>query len=202
MGGFHGSGHRATDTVTANPARYKRAQGGEDCYVQRAQFPCNFATNACNFDFEDAHEWQNWIPKAGFEWKPRSELLVYSFWTKGIRSGGYNFRNVNPLVAAGPTREEVQGSFEIGVKSDWANRRLRLNAAWFHNDIDDLQREIVVVDPVAGAAQVIRNSADARIQGAELEAIAALGGDLLVTATVGYTDAEYEDPRLTGAVDQ
>lgn len=182
-----------SDTLTANlGVRYtKEHKEARVATFNALNSPCDFATNACRFDFDDAHDWQSWIPKLGFDWKPRTDLLLYTFWTKGVRSGGYNFRNVNPLVAAGPTEQETQNTFEIGAKSEWADRRLRLNAAYFHNDIDDLQREIVVVDPVAGAAQVIRNSADARIQGAELEAVAALGADLLLTASVGYTDADY-----------
>jgi len=153
--------------------------------------PCNFASNECNFDFRDSHTWESWIPKVGFEWKADQDILLYSFWTKGIRSGGYNFRNVNPLVVAGPTDEEEQDSFEIGVKSDWANGRLRLNAAVFHNDIADLQREVVLVDPTAGVAQVIRNSADARLRGMEIEAVFAPLDPLVLTASAGYTDAEY-----------
>jgi len=182
-----------SSTLTANLGmRYtKEHKEAKVATFNALNSPCSFITNECNFDFRDSHDWQNWIPKLGFEWKPRESLLLYSFWTKGVRSGGYNFRNVNPLVAAGPTAQEVQSTIEIGVKSEWANRRLRFNAAYFHNDIDDLQREIVVVDPVAGAAQVIRNSADARIQGVEIETVAALGPDLLLTAYGGYTDAKY-----------
>lgn len=153
--------------------------------------PCDFASNACNFDFSDSHTWNNWIPKVGLQWKVGQDVLLYSFWTQGVRSGGYNFRNVNPLVAAGPTSEEKQDSFEIGIKSDWADGRLRLNAAAFYNDISNLQREVSIPDPSAALAQVIRNSADARLQGMEVEIMFAPLERLLLSASAGYTDADY-----------
>lgn len=184
---------RVADALTLNLGlRYtKEHKEARIATFNALSSPCNFQTNACNFDFRDSHGWESWIPKIGFQWTAAEDVLLYSFWTQGVRSGGYNFRNVNPLVAAGPTDEEEQRSFELGLKSDWAGRRLRLNAAYFHNDIDDLQREIVVVDPVAGVAQVIRNSADATVQGFEVESAIAAGADLVLTASVGYTDAEY-----------
>lgn len=182
-----------TNTLTLNLGlRYtKERKKAQIATFNALNSPCDFATNVCNFDFNDSHSWDNWIPKVGFEWKAAPDLLLYSFWTQGIRSGGYNFRNVNPLVAAGPTDEEKQDSFEIGLKSDWADGRLRLNAAAFYNDISDLQREVAVPDPTAALAQVIRNSADARLQGVEIEAVFAPLDGLVLSASVGYTDAEY-----------
>jgi len=153
--------------------------------------PCDFRTTVCAFDFRDSHNWDNWVPKLGFTWAIRDEALAYFFWTKGVRSGGYNFRNTNPLVAPGPTDAEKQDSFELGMKSEWANRRARLNAALFYNDIDGLQREIILADPVAGLAQVIRNSADARIRGFEVEGALVPVPGLTLTAAVGHTDADY-----------
>ncbi|HLS81269.1 MAG TPA: TonB-dependent receptor [Steroidobacter sp.] len=182
-----------SDALTLNlGVRYtKEHKEAQVATFNALQSPCSFATNECTFDFRDEQSWENWIPKVGFEWRPLDDVLLYSFWTKGVRSGGYNFRNVNPLVAAGPTKEEKQDSFEFGIKSDLADHRLRLNVAAFYNDIADLQREVVTVDPVAGVAQVIRNSADARIRGVEVEATFAPIDALAFSAAVGYTDAEY-----------
>lgn len=182
-----------TDSLTLNLGlRYtKEHKEAQVATFNAMRSPCNFITEVCNFDFRDAHTWDSWIPKIGFQWQAGQNVMLYSYWTKGIRSGGYNFRNVNPLVAAGPTDQEEQNSFEIGVKSDWADQRLRLNTTVFYNDISDLQREIAVVDPVAGIAQVIRNSADARLQGFEVEAVVTPVHNLVLTASVGYTDANY-----------
>lgn len=182
-----------TDAFTLNLGlRYtKERKSAKVATFNALNSPCDFASNVCAFDFRDEHEWSNWIPKLGFQWRLSPDLQLYSFWTKGVRSGGYNFRNVNPLVAAGPTGEEKQDSYELGLKSDWAQGRVRLNLAAFHNDIADLQREVVTVDPVAGVAQVIRNSADARLRGVEIETHVAATDRLTLTASAGYTDAEY-----------
>lgn len=182
-----------SDTLTVNLGlRYtQERKSAQVATFNPVSSPCQFETNACDFDFRDSHEWTSWIPKLGLQWRAGPDALLYTFWTKGVRSGGYNFRNVNPAVAAGPTDQEKQDAFELGIKSDWAQGRLRLNLAAFHNEITDLQREVVVVHPIAGVAQVIRNSADARLRGLELEAVAALTERLTLSASAGYTDADY-----------
>lgn len=166
---------------------------------------CNFNTLVCNYDFRGAKDWTSWIPKVGLQWRPSDDLQVYAFWTKGVRSGGYNFRNVNSLIAPGPTDQESQNSFEVGFKAELLDRKVRLNAAYFYNDINGLQREFNLSDPVAGIAQVIRNSADATIQGVEIEASFFPIENLAITASLGYThgayDAVYVDISNDGVVD-
>ena len=46
--------------------------------------------------------------------KSKTETVnVYGHWTKGVRSGGYNFRNGNQLIPPGPTDEEIVDPFEL-----------------------------------------------------------------------------------------
>ncbi|WP_444921516.1 TonB-dependent receptor [Microbulbifer sp. CnH-101-G] len=165
-----------------------------------ASIPLNTCTlSGCSsYDFEDSESWSAFTPKVGLQWTVSDDTQLYTFWTKGFRSGGYNFRNagINPLTgkpyAPQATDQEEQSSFEIGAKVDWLDGRLRTNMAVFHNTIDDMQREENLPDAVTGVAQIIRNTADATIRGAELEAMAALSENLLFTFNVGYVDGDYD----------
>ena len=121
------------------------------------------------------------------------DAQIYAFWTKGFRSGGYNLRNTSPLAAPGPFGPETQKSAELGAKADWLDGRLRTNFALFHNQIDDMQREINLPSGATGVIQIIRNTADATIQGAELELQAAFTPDFLMTLQYGYVDGEYDE---------
>ena len=71
-------------------------------------------------------------------------------------------------------------------------RGQRVNLSVFRNSLGDLQREIVVPGPL-GVSQVIRNTANARVQGFEVEGQAFLAPRFLVTANVGYLDGRYTD---------
>ena len=152
--------------------------------------------NGCAiYDFKDSESWSAFTPKVGLQWNLADNAQIYSFWTKGFRSGGYNMRNTGLLYQPGPTDQEEQTSFEIGGKADWFDGRVRTNMALFHNTIDDMQREENLADPVFSVVQYIRNTADATIQGAEFEAMAAATDNLLFTFNVGYVDGQYDSVR-------
>lgn len=156
---------------------------------------CAVEPRECNFAFQDSEEWSNLTPKLGMDWKASEDLLVYGFWTKGFRSGGYNLRNTSPTAAPGPFDEEKQDSFETGLKSDLFGGRLRVNGAVYYNEVEDLQREINLPDPTTGLVQVIRNTADATIWGAEADLQWLVTDQLLLMGSFGYTNGEYDEVR-------
>ncbi len=151
--------------------------------------------------FSDKEDWQNLSPKIGFQYDWNDTTQVYGHFTEGVRSGGYNFRITNALAfealfPAGQSRafdEETVKTFELGFKHDTADGRGQLNAAVFFNDIADMQRELNLSSPSSGVAQTIINTADAEILGFEAEGRYAVTDNLLLTANIGITDAEYTD---------
>ena len=163
---------------------------------------CNFATETCRYNFPGPgfpgvpgkDSWDNFLPKLGFEWQPEDRVLVYGNWSRGVRSGGYNVRDAAFAIpiAPGPYGPERQDAFELGWKSDWFERRLRVNGAVFYDEIKDLQRDVNSTDPAVGVVQTTRNTADATIKGAELEVVGALGDNLVLSANAGYTDGKYD----------
>jgi iron complex outermembrane receptor protein len=158
---------------------------------------CNIVEGpACPFDFVDDESWDNWAPKLGATYHIDDRQRVYSHWTVGYRSGGYNLRNTSfdPADTPGPFDEEEVNNFEIGYKSthDWG----RLNAAIFYNEIDDMQRELNLPSQGAGVIQLVRNTADATITGIEVDGTFSLTERLLLLASVGYIDAEYDTVRF------
>jgi iron complex outermembrane receptor protein len=150
-------------------------------------------------DFGDSESWSDVSPRIGLQWTPAPDSQIYGYWAKGFRSGGYNFRNTDPGVAPGPFDAEDQSSYELGWKQDFAQGRVRLNAALFHNTIERIQREINTPGAL-GVTQVIRNVGDATIQGGELEARVRVLDGLTLALQAGYTDGEYDsiDFDLTG----
>jgi iron complex outermembrane receptor protein len=202
-GAFVSGDWHITDTWTLNSGiRYSR----ETKDVKVANLTpggCDIFAETCNYLFVNDKTWSDVTPKVGFQWQPDDTTQIYGFWARGFRSGGYNFRNANPLVRPGPFDAEQQNSFEIGLKQDIAGA-VRVNAAVFFNQIDDLQREIITPVAGVGTVQIITNSADAEVKGAELEVQVDLG-NLTLGAQGGYTDGEYTTIRYdlnnNGAID-
>ncbi|KTE00948.1 ligand-gated channel [Sphingopyxis sp. H038] len=154
---------------------------------------CNLDTIICTTNFADSDKWKGFTPKIGLQWQPGDDTQVYGVYTRGFRSGGYNLRNTDPNVPPGPFDQEVQDSFELGVKQQFG--RNRINVAGFYNRIKDLQREIVLPGPL-GASQVIRNTADATIKGIEAEGLFFILPNLALSGQVGYVDGQYRNVQF------
>lgn len=103
--------------------------------------------------------WSALTPKLGLEIRPRENVMLYGAVTAGYKSGGYNSISLQPAFD-----EETVTSFEIGIKSSVADRKVRINAAAFHYDYDDLQVAVLYPD-----RSVVENAAKARIRGLDFE---------------------------------
>ena len=158
------------------------------------QNECNVTFGTCDFDFIDEETWNAWSGKLGFGYSISDDMRMYAHWSRAQRSGGYNLRNtaidiVN--LGPGPFDEETVDNLELGFKSELGGRG-RLNAAVFYNQIDDMQREINLADPISGVVQVIKNTADAEIFGFEIEGLFGLGDNTVLMASLGWIDPKYK----------
>jgi iron complex outermembrane receptor protein len=191
LGAFAAVDWHFTDTLTLNlGARYsyerKRANigavrtGGGDV-----------ATRSFIPDFSDTHTWRDLTPRVGLQFQPSSLTQVYGFYTKGFRSGGYNFRNTTVGAIPGPVDAEAQNAFELGIKQALPGNAGHINVALFRNDIDHIQRDITVPSTTTGVAQVTRNVGDARIQGFEADVQVKVVRGVVLGGQLGYTDGKY-----------
>lgn len=156
--------------------------------------PCNVIDDTCAFDFSDEESWTSIDPKIGVTYNINDDALVYAHWARGHRSGGYNLRNTaadTVNFGPGPFDEETVDNFELGFKSEWTWGRI--NGALFFNDISDMQREVLLTDPISGVVQLVRNTADAEIFGFEVDSVFFLSPSLVLDVSVGWLDADYTD---------
>ncbi|NML08413.1 TonB-dependent receptor [Sphingomonas sp. G-3-2-10] len=124
-----------------------------------------------------------------YQWTP--DVMTYAKFGTGYRSGGFNVR----ASAAGqrfdfPAERATAG--EIGLKSELFDRRVRLNASLWYTDYKDLQTT-VYTNNAGGAASGFTNPAKATFQGFEAEFTAIPVNHLTLSASVGYTDADYQE---------
>ena len=162
---------------------------------------CSVIDDTCPDDVDDSNTWENFAPKIGLQYFFTDETQAYGSWTRGFRSGGYNFRITDPtlfqqqlaLTGEPSFDEETVDSFEIGLKTTTPDGRGRINLAGFFTQIQDLQREINISGGPASVNQFILNTADADIYGFEFDGQYALTDNLLIMANVGIIEAEYTE---------
>ncbi len=146
----------------------------------------------CNFDDLNG-DWTYVTPKIGFQWQLNDTAQIYSFWAQGYRSGGFNFRNAKPtVIPPGPTKEERNTTIEIGYKSEFRDGRVRVNAAVFSNEIEDMQRELNLGDPDVVVLQGTINAGDVTIWGFELDFVGMVTDNISLSASYGYQHGEYD----------
>lgn len=127
----------------------------------------------------------------GMDYALTDDIMIYASYSTGFKSGGFNGRAAT-ASALGPFDPEEARAWEIGMKSDWFDRRLRVNLAAFWNEYDGLQ--IQVFRPAAsgsGEESITANAAEERARGIELELTAIPVPNLTLELSVGYLDAEY-----------
>jgi iron complex outermembrane receptor protein len=136
-----------------------------------------------------------WTPRFAVNYEPNENLLLFASATRGFKSGGWNARGTAPNQLL-PFDPETVWSYELGVKSDWLDRRLRANVTFFHLDVSELQTISGLVNPATGAITFLtRNFADYRNTGVEAEFQAIPVTGLNVYANIGYQDDKYIVPR-------
>ncbi|WP_428819421.1 TonB-dependent receptor [Microbulbifer sp. MCCC 1A16149] len=145
-------------------------------------------------DYTNGDSWGQFSPKAGLDYIVSEDTMVYGSFSSGFKSGGFDMRgdaSVNPETEEGYD-PETANTFEVGIKTELWNNRIRLNAAAFHTDYEDMQ--VTVQDfstETQGFASSVVNAGEAEIRGFELEMMASITDRLTSNIVLGYTDGDY-----------
>ncbi|MFZ4122122.1 MAG: TonB-dependent receptor [Caulobacterales bacterium] len=145
------------------------------------------------FNFQGAESWDALTGRVIVDWQPSEDILVYGGWSRGFRSGGWNGRATR-LSAVGPYDPETVDSYEIGLRADLFNGRLRFNPTYFYASYQDQQAEIIRPSQTGtGTETVVENAASATISGVELEVQWAASENFRMRGAFGWLSAEYDE---------
>jgi iron complex outermembrane receptor protein len=160
----------------------------EGSYVQLVnnQFSRSFrAPEDTDLDKDD----DQFTYRAGLNWRPNGDVLVFGSYSTGYKSGGFNSGAGN--VALGQRRifdKEESENIEFGVKSTLANGLARLNATVFRMDLTDFQDR-----GFDGTSFIVTNAGNLRQQGVELDGDYVVSDNVRVFGALGYLDSEFTD---------
>jgi iron complex outermembrane receptor protein len=133
-----------------------------------------------------------WTPRFAINYERDDSMLFFASATRGFKSGSQAARAtlIRQLLPVGP---EKVWSYEVGAKTEWLDRRLRLNATLFLQDNVDFQAGTAFVNPQTGALTfVTRNLADLENKGLELELETRPIEPLSITFAVGLQDIAFK----------
>lgn len=141
-------------------------------------------------------QWVNVGGKIGADYHVTDEAMVYGFYARGFKSGGFN-GSVTVQENIGPYNPEYVDSFELGLKSQWLDRRLQVNLAAFLNKWKNMQVEqFTFSDPTTLNSQIL-NAGRATTKGVELQVQAVPIHGLHLEGTLGYLSAQYDQFNST-----
>ncbi|MCY4357066.1 MAG: TonB-dependent receptor [Gammaproteobacteria bacterium] len=183
--------------------------------VTFAPMPINpaFASNPAGIPDRDRnfHQFQ---PKLTWSWLPTDDMTVYASFGVGFRSGGFNaigtedltnfwfnagFGGPGEAVGAGISvtdeyDKEVSRAYEVGLKSEWMQRRLRLNLAGFRTDIENNQFFEFFAGPF-GILRTVTTIDQLYIQGLEADFTLLATDYLSLYGGLGLMESEIEVNR-------
>jgi len=140
--------------------------------------------------------YEEWTPRLSLDWAWRDDVRFYANAARGFKPGGFNTNEVTELDGQGYLPEFVD-AYELGVKSEWLNNTLRVEAAVFYNDYTDQQIGVQRNQPGAGGTVVavpgIVNAASVGSKGFELLGDWVLTSGIRLSFAYAYTDASFED---------
>jgi len=136
-------------------------------------------------------EAQETTGKLALDWQLESDILLYTSFARGYKSGGVNQTTIASSGSNPIFNPEFVDTIELGLKTQlWET--VRLNVALYNSDYTDLQFQVFgEFGPEAG------NAGEATIQGLEVEWTWLLGDVWSFDGSFAATDAEY-DVLITG----
>jgi iron complex outermembrane recepter protein len=134
-------------------------------------------------------------PTISVDWQVTDDIFTYLSYAEGFKSGGFPGGGGNEFIGSTGFDPEEAINYELGIKTEWLDSRIRLNAALFYTDYTDLQILQLLVpvgaDPADPGSLITQNAADAEIEGLEVEFTFLPVDGLTIAGSFTYLKSEF-----------
>lgn len=143
--------------------------------------------------------------RLSLSYQATDNIFLYATHATGYKGGGFNDQiggfapfgsDLNAFrEAARATKPETASSYELGIKSDLADHRIRANLTGFYVKYQDLQKQLnvpLIVNGQPNQVTIFVNAAAATVKGIEAELTAKPVNNLTLRGILGYQDAKYD----------
>lgn len=158
----------------------------------------NIAGGVPTSDRTGDNDWSKFTPSISVQYD-LDDSNIYAKIATAYKSGGFNIRATDIDDFAAGFDEENLTSYEVGLKGNYFDRRLRVNAAAFYSLYDDIQLNVTIPGNTDPSQTGVFNAGEATIKGFELDVTALVTSELQLRFNYGYLDPEYDkinDPFL------
>jgi iron complex outermembrane receptor protein len=134
--------------------------------------------------------------RASVTWRPTSNMTVYYLYSEGFRPGGFNRKqkSVIPDATGAAQYKEPNGyapdsltNHEIGLKTEFLDRRVQLNLSAYYMDWDNVQ--FLLYNPTQQINTTFGlNGPNYNVKGVEAQVIARVTSALTVQGSANYND--------------
>jgi iron complex outermembrane receptor protein len=165
-----------------------------------------FAVGACTLGSPGPHPLavqnakisdQNWSWRAGLNFKPSDDSLIYATIARGTKSGGFFNGVATTSFALAPYKPEELTDYEVGVKAQLFDRSVQVEASAFWYEYTDLQTQTFTS---VGAVSLIKlgNVDKATVKGLDVQATWLPMRGLTLTGGLGLLDTELGSFQTAG----
>lgn len=194
---FNSTYHIAPQLELAMGLRYSRETKKVDWTISSidpsTQAPVIPAFQLANGNVNDERTDNFLSPLVSLSYRFNDHLNSYVKYSTAYKSGGYNvdFLTQAQFDAGIEYDKETVDSYEMGVKGDLFDNRLRFSSAVFFSKYKDYQVN-QLIDLGSGTTAIsIRNAAEVETKGAEFEATYQVTDHFQVLSSIGLLDAEF-----------
>jgi len=158
---------------------------------------CAPGVTPCSGPWKDVEQdYSKTAGKIGLDYHFGDNTMGYVSYSTGFKAGAFDTRAQAVLLGTGdlPVKPEELSSYEVGFKSEFLDRRMKLNVTAFYYDWQDLQ----TFATIPGVGPAFLNLPESTIIGQELEWQFAPGGDWLLRLYGAHLDTEVTDTGTLG----
>lgn len=147
-------------------------------------------------EYGDTLHQDNLSWRAGIDWKPNDDILVYANIAKGYKAGSFPTATGSTFTSYLPVSQESVLAYEVGVKASLLDRALQLELAGFYYDYRDKQIRAKTNRPPFGILDALQNIPKSSIRGFEASADIRPVQGLRFNLSFSYIDATID--RFSG----
>jgi iron complex outermembrane recepter protein len=157
---------------------------------------------AVPFTTTNRAKYRSFDPRIVLAYKISPDANVYASFSTGFKSGGFQYVPFSRAQADVLFDPEDIKAYEIGFKTEWLDRALRVNGAAYYYDYKNLQISRIILPPGTTApVSLISNAASSTIKGLDLEITARPARSFEVNIAYGYLDAKYDSYVFNATTD-
>jgi len=150
-----------------------------------------------NIHVDGEATFDEWTYSAKLTYQLDEDRMIYLAHDKGFKGGGVNPDFVTcPSLGICVTEDqatwepETTLNYEVGLKSEWMDNRVRFNATLFFQTYDDFQARQQIREV---GATLILNAAEVESKGIETEFVALVTENFSLSGALAFTQTEYKD---------